>query len=268
MKRIILTVLAVFLLYPALAGAQEGAKLLVGTDCDYAPYSSKDAEGNLTGFEIDLSTEIANRLGREVEFVCTPFASAIPSLTTHQFDVLFDTLSITPERLEQVDFSIPYRADTARFGALAAFEGNPFDEAGNPNPKALEGKVVGLQGATVYQDYMTSKFPGVEVRYYDKLDNLYEDLKTGRVDLVIASTSNVWSKLISQDTNAYKFVGPDIEDSTFVSGVGAAVRKGDPLVKQINTALQSIFVDGTFETLNKKYFPFSLLPSVWGSSAK
>ena len=47
-------------------------------------------------------------------------------------------------------------------------------------------------------------------------------------------------------------------------GVGAAVRKGDPLVEDLNGALKSIYDDGTFEAINKKYFPFTLLPSVWG----
>jgi lysine-arginine-ornithine-binding protein len=262
MKKLVLAlVLTLFLISnPAQAA---GEKLLVGTDCDYAPYSSKDANGQLIGFEIDLANEIGKRLDREIEFVCTPFDSAIPSLNTHKFDTLFDTLSITDERKKQVDFSIPYRANTGRFGAAKSFDAEIFDANGNPNPKALEGKVIGLQGATVYEDYIAAKFPGVEVRVYDKLPNLYEDLKTGRVDLAIASTSNIWSGLISKDSENFKFVGPDIDDPTFGEGVGAAVRKGDPLLVDIDKALQAILDDGTFKTLNQRYFPFTLLPSVW-----
>ncbi|MDR2441923.1 MAG: transporter substrate-binding domain-containing protein, partial [Deltaproteobacteria bacterium] len=61
----------------------------------------------------------------------------------------------------------------------------------------------------------------------------------------------------------YKFIGPDIEDDLFSQGVGAAVRKGDPILADLNKALEGIYADGTFKTLNQKYFPFSLLPSVW-----
>jgi ABC-type amino acid transport substrate-binding protein len=263
MKHLFMILLFAVLMIPATAMAD---KLVVGTDCDYAPYSSKDAKGNLVGFEIDLVNEIGRRLNREIEFVCTPFDSAIPSLNTHKYDALFDTLSITPERKEQVDFTIPYRANTGRFGASQDFATPVFDAAGNPNLEGLKGMVIGLQGATVYQDYIAAKFPGIEVRAYDKLPNLYEDLKTGRVNLVIASTSNIWSGLLNMSKdggNKYKFVGPDIEDAAFGEGVGAAVRKDDPLLKDLNMALQQILEDGTFKTLNQKYFPFTLLPSVW-----
>jgi ABC-type amino acid transport substrate-binding protein len=243
--------------------AAAGAPLVVGTDCKYFPYSSRDAQGNLVGFEIDLVNEIGKRLDRPVQFECVAFDSAIASLNTHKFDALFDTLSITEERRKQVDFTIPYRSNAARFAALAGFAASPFDESGRPNPAGLEGKTIGLQGATVYEDYVRQAFPGVKVVIHEQLPNLYEDLKTGRVDLVIASTSNVWGGLISKDGEAFKFVGPDIEDPAFGEGVGAATRQGDPILADLNAALQAIIDDGTFEAINKAHFPFSLLPSVW-----
>lgn len=245
---------------PALAA---GEPLVVGTDCNYSPYSYKNADGSLIGFEIDLANEIGKRLEREVKFECTPFDSAIASLNTHKFDLLLDTLSITEERKKQVDFSIPYRSNAARFGTTAAFSIEPFDAGGAPNLKGLEDKVIGLQGATVYEEYVAKAFPGIKVLAHEKLPNLYEDLKTGRVDLVIASTSNIWGGLVSKDEAAFKFIGPDIEDPAFGEGVGGAVRKGDALLADIDKALGAIIADGTFETLNKKWFPFSLLPSVW-----
>ena len=237
--------------------------LVVGTDCNYSPYSFKDQGGALVGFEIDLANELGKRLGREVTFECTPFDSAIASLNTHKFDVLLDTLSITEERKKQVDFTTPYRSNAARFGTTAAFNIEPFDSSGAPNLSGLAGKVIGLQGATVYEAYVAKAFPGVKVLVHEKLPNLYEDLKTGRVDLVIASTSNIWGGLVSKDEASFKFIGPDIDDPAFGEGVGGAVRKGDALLADLDKALGEIIADGTFETLNKKWFPFSLLPSVW-----
>jgi ABC-type amino acid transport substrate-binding protein len=261
MRRIQLLALAaaLTLAMPALAAEP----LVVGTDCNYAPYSSKDEAGNLVGFEIDLANEIGKRLGREVAFECTPFDSAIASLNTHKFDALFDTLSITEERKKQVDFTVPYRSNAARFGTTAGFAVEPFDAQGRPNIAGLEGKVIGLQGATVYEAYVAKAFPGVKVLIHEKLPNLYEDLKAGRADLVIASTSNIWGGLISKDEAAFKFIGPDIEDPAFGEGVGGAVRKGDPLLADLDKALKEIIADGTFEAVNRKWFPFSLLPSVW-----
>jgi ABC-type amino acid transport substrate-binding protein len=252
--------LSLALAAPALAA---GEPLTVGTDCEYAPYSSKDAEGNLIGFEIDLALEIGKRLGREVNFECTRFDSAIASLNTHKFDALFDTLSITEERKKQVDFTIPYRSNSARFGTTAAFDIEPFDAEGKPNLAGLAGKVIGVQGATVYETYVAQAFAGVKTLSHEKLPNLYEDLRTGRIDLVLASTSNIWGGLVSKDEAAFKFIGPDIDDPAFGEGVGGAVRKGDPLLADLDKALQAIMDDGTFEAINKKWFPFSLLPSVW-----
>jgi ABC-type amino acid transport substrate-binding protein len=244
------------------ASAQE-TKLVVGTDCDYVPYSFKDPSGQLKGFEIDLANEIGQRLGRTVEFICTPFDASIPSLTAQKFDVLFNTLSITEERKKQVDFTIPYRANTGRFGGARAKAPKIYGVDGKMDFEFLKGRVVGVQAATVYQDYLVVKFPAVTVRLYDKLPSLYEDLMTGRIDLALASTSSIWAGLVAKDPATFIFVGPDVEDPIFGEGVGGAVRKGDPLLVDLNEALEAIFDDGTFQRFNEKYFPFTLMPSVW-----
>lgn len=240
--------------------------LRIGTECTYQPFTYRDAEGNIKGFDVDIAQEVANRIGRTAEFICNPFASSIPALQARKFDVLFTALSVTDERLKTVNFTVPYRSSTARFVGPSSLKIQLFDANGKPNPTALKGKVVGLQRSSTYDRYVKENFPGVEVRRYDTVNNMILDLKAERVDLVIGGPVNLWSTLLENDTNKdYQFIGPEIDKPDYFGiGIAAALRKNDTeLLDQINAALNSMYQDGTFKAINQKYWSFTVLPSVW-----
>lgn len=240
--------------------------LRIGTECTYPPFTYRDADGVIQGFDVDIAREVANRIGRTPEFVCNPFASSIPSLQARKFDILFTALSVTEERLKTVNFSVPYRSSTARFVGPATLNVELFDKDGNPNPSALKGKIVGLQRSSTYDRYVKDNFPGVEVRRYDTVNNMILDMKAKRVDLVIAGPVNLWSTLLEGDTEkAYQFMGPEIDRPDYFGvGIAAAMRKKDTkLLEQVNAALNAMYQDGTFKQINQKYWSFTVLPSVW-----
>ncbi|WP_392566240.1 transporter substrate-binding domain-containing protein [Utexia brackfieldae] len=240
--------------------------LRIGTECTYQPFTYRDAQGNIQGFDVDIAKEVANRIGRTPEFICNPFASSIPALQARKFDVLFTALSVTDERLKTVNFSVPYRSSTARFVGPTSLKIALFDKEGQPNPTALKGKVVGLQRSSTYDRYVKENFPGVEVRRYDTVNNMILDLKAERVDLVIGGPVNLWSTLLENDKDkAYQFMGPEIDKPEYFGiGIAAAMRKNDTeLLDQVNTALNSMYQDGTFKAINQKYWSFTVLPSVW-----
>lgn len=262
MKRLLLVL---FVLFPLAAFAAE-KELKVGTECTYAPFTFRDANGVIQGFDVDIAREVAQRIGVEPVFVCNPFESSIPSLQARKFDILFTALSVTEERLKTVNFSLPYRSSTARFAGLKTLDVQLFDKDGKPNPAALKGKVIGLQRSSTYDKYVNDHFPGTTVQRYDTVNNMLLDLKAGRVDLVIAGPVNLWSTLLQKEGgDKYQFIGPEIENTDYFGiGIAAALRKDDTaLLEQVNKAMQSMYDDGTFKKINLKYWPFTVLPSVW-----
>ncbi|QIQ20403.1 transporter substrate-binding domain-containing protein [Zophobihabitans entericus] len=239
--------------------------LRIGTECTYPPFTYRDSAGNIEGFDVDIAREVSSRMGRTPEFVCNPFASSIPALQARKFDVLFTAISVTEERSKTVNFSIPYRSSIGRFAGASSLDIELFNADGTPNPKALEGKVIGLQRSSTYDRYVQENFPGVEVRRYDTAHNMNLDLKAGRVDLIVGSGVNLWSTLVEPDGENFKFIGPELDKPEYFGiGVAAAMRKNDvQLQEQVNAALESMYADGTFKTINLKYWSFTVLPSVW-----
>ena len=81
--------------------------LKVGLDI-FVPWSFKDKDGNLVGFEVDVATQLAEDMGVEVEFVPTEWSGIIPALLTGKFDVIIGGMGITTERALKINYSIPY----------------------------------------------------------------------------------------------------------------------------------------------------------------
>ncbi|MDF1764137.1 MAG: transporter substrate-binding domain-containing protein, partial [Oleibacter sp.] len=95
----------------------------------------------------------------------------------------------------------------------------------------------------------------VSVKLYDTQDNAYLDLVAGRLDAILSDKFPAYDWLETEDGQAFEFKGDDlaIDDE-----IGIAVRKGDKLKERFNKALTAIVADGTYEEINKKYFPFSI----------
>lgn len=246
--------------------ASAAEQIKIGTECTYAPFTYRDSSGNIKGYDVDIATEVAKRMGKEPVFVCQPFDSSIPALKAKKFDILFTALSVTEERMKTMSFSVPYRSSTGRFAAAADLDIQLYDENGKPNPDALKGKVLGLQRSSTYDKYVSDTFPGVKVQRYDTVNNMILDLKAKRVDLIMGGPVVLSTNLLEKEGgDKFKFVGPEIDNPAYFGiGIAAGMRQGDEqLKKEVDAALESMFADGTFKEINLKYWNFTVLPSVW-----
>ena len=81
--------------------------LKVGLDI-FVPWSFKDKDGNMVGYEVDVAAKLAEDMGVEVEFVPTEWSGIIPALLTGKFDVIIGGMGITTERALKVNYSVPY----------------------------------------------------------------------------------------------------------------------------------------------------------------
>src|SRR5690606_2938967 len=234
--------------------AQDKRKVKIGTEGAYPPFNSIDAEGKLVGFDIDIANALCEAANFECEFVIQDWDGIIPGLIAKKYDAIVASMSITDERRKVVDFTKKYNNTPAKF---VAPKGAELDVS----PEGLAGKVVGVQRATIHENFLRAELPEGEVRAYATQDEANADLVSGRLDLVMADSIALLEGFLStEEGQDFEFVGPDYSDPKYHGeGAGIAIRKGeDDLRVQFNEAIQKILEDGTYEAIASKYFDFDV----------
>jgi polar amino acid transport system substrate-binding protein len=225
--------------------------LTVGSDTTYPPQEYIDtATNHATGFDVDLITAIAQRMGLKANVVTTSFNTIIDSLVAKRFDVVISAVSVTPERQKKVDF-VPY------FNAgesLLVQSGNPLNLKSTAD---LCGQKVGVQNGTIEQaDLQTAsnacknagKSP-IEMTVLTNQTDVIQLLATNRV---VATYQD------SPLTDYYNKLFPGrftVGGSAVNAGPeGIVVRKGDSaMFNAIQTAFNQLKADGTYHSLIQKW---------------
>ena len=149
----------------------------------FVPWAMQDRDGKFIGFEIDVATRLAKDLGVKAEFIPTKWAGIIPALLTGQFDIIIAGMSVTPERAEKVDFSIPY--DYAGMDIVA----NKQKAAGFSNLDDFNKPEVVLSARTggSAKAAIEAHMPKATVRYFDEEAQALQEVLTGRAHAFISS---------------------------------------------------------------------------------
>ncbi|TCS62605.1 ABC transporter substrate-binding protein [Varunaivibrio sulfuroxidans] len=228
------------------ATAQASETIRIGTEGAYPPFNQIDPNGKVVGFDIDIANALCDVMKVKCEFVTQDWDGLIPALKVKKFDAIIAFMSITDKRKKAVDFTDPYCSNTLGYVAKKGSTLNIDD---------LNGKTIGAQRATISATYLADHVKGAKVKLYDTQENAYLDLSTGRTDAVLADNPANYEWLRSDAGKGFVQVGKpvDINDK-----IGIAVRKGDPLRERLNAALKVILANGTYQKINKKYFPFSI----------
>ena len=241
------------------AAAQE--TLRIGTEGAYPPWNFTETDGELAGFEIDLGNAMCERMGVECEWVAQDWDGIIPALLNGRYDMIMAGMSITDERRERIAFSSGYVTDPAFF---VSEKDSPLQAAETIEEvrEALNGMVVGVQTATIHQNFIEAEIPGIEVRLYDAQENMELDLATGRIDAGLADNA-AWQVFLEKEEGAdYATFGPRLtgaEFEVFGEGVGVGTRKEDTeLLVRIDAALEELKEDGTVGELSMQYFGYDM----------
>jgi polar amino acid transport system substrate-binding protein len=240
--------------------------LRVGMECTYAPFNYRTPDGQMAGYDVDVAQGIAERIGADLEYVCQEWDGMIPALLASKFDLIVASLSITEERKQKIDFSIPYRVSIGRILGPKDAKLKLFDDAGKPIPEAFDGLRFGVERASTYSKWLEAKLPKAEAVFYDSNQSMLLDLQNGRIDIAITNPMKAYLDFLSKDDGAgFEFVSPAIDEvEYFGPGVGVGLRKGnDELLKRIDKALAEMIKDGSLEKYSHKYFPFSIQPENW-----
>jgi lysine/arginine/ornithine transport system substrate-binding protein len=235
------------------AQAKDWKQIRIGVDASYAPFESKASDGKLVGFDIDLGNEICKRLHAKCVWVENDFDGMIPGLKAKKFDGVLSSMTITPEREQQIAFSKPL-FDTPT--ALVAKKGSGL----KPTAESLKGKSVGVEQGTTQEKYAKDNWApkGVNVVPYQNQDQVYQDLLSGRLDAALQDKVQAEVGFLKQPRGAgFAQAGDEIKSGAAAMGM----RKDDTDLKaDVDKAIDGMMKDGTYKKLEKKYFDFDVAP--------
>ncbi|WP_430500960.1 ABC transporter substrate-binding protein [Micromonospora trifolii] len=227
-------------------GLAQAGVLRAGTLTD-APPNVYLKDGKFTGFDNDLLTAVAGKLGLTVEFVGTDFSALLSQVNNRKFDVGSSSITITEARKKTVDFGNGY--DFGYFG-LDVPAGSPitgFDQ--------LAGKRVVVVQGTVQDDYATGKqLDPVRVPDYNGAIN---QLKAGTADAWIAP-AEIGEKSAADSNGKITVAAKQLSPAP----TAYAVAKGsDKLREALNKGLDEVIADGTWSRLQAQYYPGRPIPA-------
>jgi polar amino acid transport system substrate-binding protein len=222
---------------------EEGV-LTVATDKPAYPPWFEGNPKDYSGFEGDLASEIADRLGLPIKWVVEPFnKSYAPGAKDFDFDV--NQISITPERDEVVDFSDRYFTNNQGFLAL---KGNHLT-LHDPTIAILKTSKLGAQVGTTSLAFINEVIaPTTEVKVYDTTNDVKSALEAGQIDALVTDlVTTVY--LRDFEIKGSKVVGQYPTEE----GFGMLFEDGNPLVECVNEALDEVKEDGTLEQLETQW---------------
>jgi polar amino acid transport system substrate-binding protein len=234
------------------AGAVQAIRF-VTTD-DYPPFNFLDADGHLTGFNVDLARAICAELGVRCTIQARPWDNLVATLEEGRADAAIAGIAVTAEARNHVDFSDVYLRSPARF--VVRRDGPSFDIS----PEGLKGHTLAVVGRTSHEAYLAAFFPEVERKIYPDADAAREALKSGAVDAHFGDGVQLSFWLTGESAGGCCVFagGPYLETHFFGEGMSVAVRKDAPDLKRaIDSALETIHDKGTYAELYLRYFPVS-----------
>lgn len=222
---------------------------IIGIDDTFAPLGFRDMDGNLTGYDIDLATAMCKKLDKEVVFQPIDWSMKEAELTSGNIDLIWNGYTITPERQEKVDFSLPY-LDNKQI--IVVPKNSTIQSKAD-----LAGKKIGAQSessavtAMEKEAELYSSFDGGQAITYEDNNQALMDLDNGRIDAVVADEVVIRYYVNLKGSDQYRILDEDFGLEEY----GVGFRKGDTLaVETFNETYKTLKEDGTLATLSDKWF--------------
>lgn len=221
--------------------------LIVGLGT-FPPWSMRDLEGELIGFEVDVATQFAKDSGWELKLVPTAFAGIIPALLAGKFDIMITGMAVTQKRNQSVNFSIPYQW----FNTKAVV--NKKLAVGMTKWQDLnrEGVELVTRRGGFTKDIIAAKLPKATLRFFDDDASVFQAVINGKAHATFASEPKpTFYNLQHADA-----IHSPFEGSPIVSVPGAfALRQGDPdTLNYVNNWISRRQHDGWLEERRHHWF--------------
>jgi polar amino acid transport system substrate-binding protein len=234
------------------------AKVRVGIAAEpYPPFLVKDASGEWVGWEIDFMNAVCREMKEKCEIIEVAWDGLILSVRGNFIDVIWSSMTVTPERQKLIDFTnLYYNLPIVIIGAKNGDK--------DISPQHLKGKTIGVQGGTIHQGYVERYF-GVDsnIKTYQTHDEATQDLTAGRIDYMQGDLLALDAFLqTDQGTTCCELKGIVPDDPELLGlGVAAGLRKGDTQLKErFNVAIKAVHDSGEYSAITRKYSTFDVWP--------
>lgn len=222
---------------------------VVGLDDTFAPLGFRDANGELAGFDVELAKAMGEKLGKKLILQPIDWSMKETELNSGNIDLIWNGYTITDERKEKVDFTVPYLDNKQIIVVLAD---SPIQTKAD-----LAGKAVGAQSessaVTAMEkeaDLYASFKDGKAVTFEDNNQALM-DLDAGRIEAVVADEVVVRYYINLKGAENYRILDDDFGAEEY----GVGIRKGDTkTVEAFNQAYEELKADGTLAEIATKWF--------------
>ena len=227
-----------------LAKIQEEGKITVAMEGNWAPWTYEDEEGNLVGFEVEVASAVAEKLGVEAEFVTGEWDGLLAGVQAGRYDIMANGVGYTEERAQAYYFS-----DFYAFNRTVLVVRGDNEEI--QSFEDLEGKTTCNSANSTYQ-LIAEKF-GANVKDVESLDGTIEELLAGRVDATLNAEVSINDFMKEKPDADIKIVAVDSD----VEKVGMIMPYGEAsasLQEAINQALSELREEGKLSEISEKYF--------------
>ncbi len=217
--------------------------LVVGSYPSNPPFEFKNESGTFEGFEVDIVTEAAKRLGMTVEISDLGFQALFAATSSKRIDVAISSITITAERLGSQSFTQPYYDSDM---GIATLKDSPISGTAD-----LKDKIVGvLSGSTgdKWTKDNQAEFGIAEIKGYNSQQDMLMDLNAGRVDAGVSDIPGMEYAFTKMTTMTVK------DRIKTGEQYGLMMTKDHPLLGKINDAITEMKKDGTMAAIHKKWF--------------
>lgn len=214
-------------------------KLILATEAGFAPYEYYQ-DGEIVGVDIDIAREIAASLGKELVIKDVSFDFIINEIKSGKSDIGAAGMSITKERLEEVDFSVEYAVSNQVVVVPMDSKITSIDQISNQR--------IAVQLGTVADSYVNKNYKDATVIRQKKYLSMVEDLKAGKVDLIIMDL--LPASEIVKSNDGLKI----LDEYLFTDKYGMAIKKGNKeLLDKVNDVLTRLMSEGKIEEYTIKH---------------
>jgi polar amino acid transport system substrate-binding protein len=246
-KVLTMLLLAALLLGVVSCAKKEAAKIVIATDATWPPMEMVDESKNIVGFDIDLMNAAAKAGGFVVEFKNTAWEGIFAGLEAGKYDAVMSSVTITDERKQTMDFSIPY----INAGQILVVKS---EVSGVEKLTDLNGKTVAAQIGTTgaFEIDKVKAAEKITAKTYDEIGLAFEDLVNGRVDALVCDTPVAAQYALQNESykGKLKIVGQPFTEELY----GVAVKKGNSKVLDIiNKGLKKVLDSGENKAIEAKW---------------
>ena len=211
----------------------------------YVPFEYRDDDDNIVGFDIDVATEVANRMGVELKLQPIEWSTKEMELNTGSIDCLWNGLSIDDERKQAMDLSEPYM--TNRMVLVVLNDSEYTDQA------SLAGKTIGVQnGSTAEKILEESDFAktiGNTIGFKDNV-TAFMELETKGIDAIFMDEV-VANYAITSQNKDFKVLEDGLTEEEYAVGF----KKGNTALKnEVQKYIDEMKADGTMTQISEKWF--------------